>query len=53
MAVNTARAQTQAQPFYGSLDFVRANPAEPVSEETFTYSHLSWSLIVPYLLGHM
>jgi len=24
------------QPFYGSLDFVRDNPCEPVPEETFT-----------------
>jgi len=35
--------ETQAQPFYGSLDFVRDNPGEPVLEETFTHSHLSWS----------
>jgi len=38
------------QLFYGSLDFVRDNPGEPVPEETFTHSHLSWSSIVPYLL---
>jgi len=38
------------QPFYGSLDFVRDNPGEPVPEETFTHSHLSWSSIIPYLL---
>jgi len=25
-------------------------PGEPVPEETFTHSHLSWSSIVPYLL---
>jgi len=25
------------QPFYGSLDFVRDKPGEPVSEETFTH----------------
>jgi len=36
--------------FYGSMDFVRDNPGEPVPEETFTHSHLSWSSIVPYLL---
>jgi len=35
---------------YSSLDFVRDNPGEPVREETFTHSNLSWSLIVPYLL---
>jgi len=40
----------QQQPFYGSLDFVRYNLGEPVPEETFTYSHLSWSSIIPYLL---
>ena len=41
---------THTQPFYGSLDFVRDNLGEPVPEETFTHSHLSWSSIVPYLL---
>jgi len=30
---------THTQPFYGSLDFVRDNPGEPVPEETFTHSH--------------
>jgi len=38
------------QPFYCSLNVVRDNPHEPVAEETFTYSHLSWSSIIPYLL---
>ena len=33
---------TQTQPFYGSVEFVRENPGEPVPEETFThYSHRS------------
>ena len=32
------------------MDFVRDNPGEPVPEETFTHSHLSWSSVVPYLL---
>jgi len=32
------------------MDFVRDNLGEPVSEETFTHLHLSWSSIVPYLL---
>jgi len=41
---------THTQPFYGSMDFVRDNPDEPLPEETFTHSHLSWSSIVPYLL---
>jgi len=28
------------QPFYGSVEFVRDNPGEPVPEETFThYTH--------------
>jgi len=31
------------------MDFVRDNPGEPVPEETFTHSHLSWSSIVLYL----
>jgi len=30
--------------------FVWDNPGEPVPQETFTHSHLSWSSIVPYLL---
>jgi len=39
------------QPFYSSMDFVWDNPGELVpEEETFTHSHLSWSLIVPCLL---
>jgi len=38
------------QPFYGSLDFVQDNLSEPVPEETFAHSHLSWSSIVPNLL---
>jgi len=41
---------THTQLFYGSLDFVRDNPGEPIPEETFTHSHLSWSSIVLYLL---
>ena len=30
--------------------FVRDYPGEPVPEETFTHSLLSWSSIIPYLL---
>jgi len=41
---------THTQPFYGSLDFVQDNPGEPVREETFTHSHLSWSSVIPYVL---
>jgi len=37
---------THTQAFYDSLDFVRDNSGEPVPEETFTHSHLSWSSIV-------
>jgi len=34
---------THTQPFYGSMEFVRDNPGEPVPEETFThYTHLSF-----------
>jgi len=35
---------------HAQLDFVWDNSGEPVSEETFTHSHLSWSSVVPYLL---
>jgi len=44
---NSIKALT---PFYGSLDFVRDNPGEPVPGETFTHSHLSRSWIIPSLL---
>jgi len=42
---------THTQPFYGSMDFVWDNPGEPVPEETF--SHLSWSSIVPISFIHL
>jgi len=38
-----AFTHTHTQLFYGSLDFVRDNPGEPVPEETFTHSHPLWS----------
>jgi len=41
---------THTQPFYGSLNFVLDNLGEPIPEETFTHSHLSWSSVIPYLL---
>jgi len=41
------------QPFYGSLDFVRNNPGEPVPEETFIHSHPSWSSIIPIYFLHL
>jgi len=28
---------THTEPYYGSLDFVRDNPGEPVAEDTFTH----------------
>jgi len=36
--------------FTALWNFVWDNPGEPVPEETFTHSHLSWSSIIPYLL---
>jgi len=45
-----ADTHTHTQPFYGSMDFVRDNPREPVPEETFTHSHLSWSLCLPIVI---
>ena len=40
--VRTVYGNTHTQPFYGSVEFVRENPGEPVPEETFThYSHRS------------
>jgi len=48
---NHGSTHTHTQSFYGSMDFVRDNPGEPVPEETFTHSHLLWSSIVPYLLN--
>jgi len=44
---------THTQPFYGSVDFVRDNPGEPVPEETFTHSHSSWSSIIPICFLHL
>jgi len=48
--VSSQQTHAHTQLFYGSMDFVQDNPGEPVPEETFTHSHLSWSSIVPYLL---
>jgi len=41
---------THTQPFHSSLDFVQDNLDQPVPEETFTHSHLSWSSVIPYLI---
>jgi len=47
---NSVRAHTHTQPFYGSVEFVRENPGEPVPEE-----HSPTTLIVvinhPYQLS--
>jgi len=45
-----AHAHTYTQPFYCSLHFVQDKSGEPVPEERFTHSHLSWSSVIPYLL---
>jgi len=38
------------QPFYGSVEFVRENPGEPVPEETFTHYQLSPSSTIHGIL---
>jgi len=43
-------SHTHTQPFYGSVEIVWDNPREPVPEETFTLSHLSWTSVISYLL---
>ena len=43
-------SHTHTQLFHCSLDSDWDNPGEPLPEETFTYSHLSWSSVIPYLL---
>jgi len=48
--MNATTTTVLQQPFYSSLDFVRDNQDEPVPEETFTYSHILWSSVIPYLL---
>ena len=45
-----SHTRTCTQPFYGSLDFDPHNPGEPVPQETFTHSYLSWSSFIPYVL---
>jgi len=48
---NSIKAHTHTHKmFYSSLDFIQDNPGQPVPEKTFTYSHLLWSSIIPYLL---
>jgi len=49
-SIKKTDTHTHTQLFYGSLDSVWDNPGEPVPEETFTHSHLSWSSVIPYLL---
>jgi len=42
MHQGSALTHTHTQPFYGSVEFVRDNPGEPVPEEIFThYTHRS------------
>jgi len=50
---NSKHSITHTQSFYGSLDFVRDNPSEPVPEETFTHSHPSWSSNIPICFLHL
>jgi len=37
------------QPFYGCLVYVWDNLGEPVTEETFNHSHLSWLSLICFL----
>jgi len=46
----TEQSNSHTQPFYGSLDSVQDKLDQPVPEETFTHSHLSWSSVIPNLL---
>jgi len=50
---DTTTTTTTLQQFYGSVDFVRDNPDEPVPEETFTHSHSLWSSIIPICFLHL
>jgi len=49
----SSNTHTHTQPFYGSVEFVRDNPGEPVPKETFTHSHSSWSSIIPICFLHL
>jgi len=40
VAIKVNITHTHTQPFYGSVEFVRDNPGEPVPEETFTHNNL-------------
>ena len=42
---------THTQPFYGSVEFVRDNPGEPVPEETFTHNLLQQSEVTKIIFG--
>jgi len=50
---DTPTDNTLTQPFYGSVDFVWDNRGEPVTEETITHSHSSWSSIIPICFLHL
>jgi len=51
-ACTHTHTHAHTQPFYSSLEFVldNHNLGEPIQEETFTHSHLSWSSVIPCLL---
>jgi len=42
---------THTKLFLRLSGFSLGQPGEPVPEETFTHSHISWSSIIPYLLS--
>ena len=50
---NISITHTHTQPFYGSVEYVRDNPGEPVPEQTFTHSHSLWSSIIPICFLHL
>jgi len=52
-ATTDRHTHTHIKPFYCSLDSVCNNKGEPVPEDTFNYSHLSWSSVISYLLLHL
>jgi len=52
-AAGRQSTHTHTQLFYGSVNFVRDNPVEPVPEETFTHSHSLWSSIILICFLHL
>jgi len=47
---NTIKYHTHTHNHFTTLNFLQYNPGQPVPAETFTHSHPSWSLVIPYLL---